>query len=328
MVVSEAVSRANNGSLNDAVIGTGPFKFVEYLPQTRMVLEKNVNFWGLDEAGTTLPYLDGVTFQFYPEPAARTTAIQTGNADWIEYVPAADAAILEADSNVNIVGGLSSNFRSLYLNVTRPPLDNPMVRQALSYAIDEQAIVDIALFGAGGVAASGTTVPNGNFHAVEASPYGGQDLEKARALLEEAGYGDGFSFDLYVTSTYDFLRTPAEIIQANLAEVGVTANIVAEDWSIYLPTVQAFDFDATILGESGQSDPDDFLYDVFHTGGGGNFGEYSSPVLDVLLEEGRRASDQDECKQIYLDAQNLILDEAPHVFLFHSAQYEALRTNV
>lgn len=328
VIVSEAVTMANEGDLNGAVIGTGPFKFVEYLPQTRLVLEKNVDFWGVDDAGNALPYLDGITFQFYPEAAARTTAVQTGNADWIEYVPASDVAILEADPSVNIVGGLSSNFRSLYLNVTRPPLDNPKVRQALSYAIDEQAVVDIALFGAGGVASTGTTIPNGNFYADEASPYVGQDLEKARALLEEAGFGDGFSFDLYVTSTYDFLRTPAEIIQANLAEIGVTANIVAEDWSIYLPTVQEYNFDATILGESGQSDPDDFLYDVFHTGGGGNFGQYSNPELDALLDEGRRASDQDERKQIYLDAQNLILNEAPHVFLFHSAQYEALRTNV
>ena len=328
VIVSEAVTKANDGDLNNAVVGTGPFKFVEYLPQTRLVLEKNPDFWGTDEAGNALPYLDGLTFQFYPEPAARTTAVQTGNADWIEYVPAADVAILEADPNVNIVGGLSSNFRSLYLNVTRPPLDNPMVRQALSYAVDEQAIVDIALFGAGGVPSTGTTIPNGNFYAAESSPYVGQDLDKARALLGEAGYPDGFSFDLYVTSTYDFLRTPAEIIQANLAEVGVTANIVAEDWSIYLPTVQDHNFDATILGESGQSDPDDFLYDTFHTGGGGNFGEYSNPKLDALLEAGRRASDQDERKQIYSDAQTLILAAAPHVFLFHSAQYEALRTNV
>ena len=328
VVVSETVTKANGGDLNSAVIGTGPFKFVEYLPQTRLVLEKNADFWDTDDAGNALPYLDGITFQFYPEAAARTTAIQTGNADWIEYVPAADVAILEADPSVNVVGGLSANFRSLYLNVTRPPLDNPAVRQALAYAINEQAIVDVALFGTGGVAATGTTIPNGNFYAAESSPYNGQNLEEARRLLEEAGFGDGFSFDLYVTSTYDFLRTPAELIQADLAEIGVAANIVAEDWSIYLPTVQEHNFDATILGESGQSDPDDFLYDTFHTGGGGNFGEYSSPELDALLEEGRRVSDQDARKQIYLDAQNLILDEAPHVFLFHSAQYEALRTNV
>ena len=328
VIVSEAVTTANNGDLNGAVVGTGPFRFVEYLPQTRLVLEKNEDFWGEDAAGNPLPYLDGVTFQFYPEPAARTTAVQTGNADWIEYVPAADVAVLEADPNVEVVGGLSANFRSLYLNVTRPPFDNPLVRQALAYAIDEQAVVDLALFGVGGVAATGTTIPAGNYYAVEASPYVGRDVERARELLTEAGYGDGFDFDLYVTSTYDFLRTPAEIIQANLAEIGVTANIVAEDWSIYLPTVQEGDFDATILGESGQSDPDDFLFDVFHTGGGGNFGEYTSPELDALLEEGRRASSQEERRRIYEEAQALILDEAPHIFLFHSAQYEALQSYV
>ena len=328
VIVSEAVTTANNGDLNGAVVGTGPFRFVEYLPQTRLVLEKNEDFWGEDAAGNPLPYLDGVTFQFYPEPAARTTAVQTGNADWIEYVPAADVAVLEADPNVEVVGGLSANFRSLYLNVTRPPFDNPLVRQALAYAIDEGAVVDLALFGVGGVAATGTTIPAGNYYAVESSPYVGRDVERARELLEEAGYGDGFDFDLYVTSTYDFLRTPAEIIQANLADIGVTANIVAEDWSIYLPTVQEGDFDATILGESGQSDPDDFLFDVFHTGGGGNFGEFTSPELDALLEEGRRASSQEERERIYEEAQALILEEAPHVFLFHSAQYEALQSYV
>ena len=328
VIVSERVASENDNDLNSVVVGTGPFTFVEYLPQTRLVLERYEAFWGTDAEGDALPYLDGVTFQFYPEPAARTTAVQTGNADWIEYVPAADVAILEADPDVQVVGGLSANFRSLYLNATRPPLGDPLVRQAIAYAVDEQAIVDLALFGAGGVAASGTTVPNGNFYAVESSPYVGRDAERARELLEEAGYGDGFSFDLYVTSTYDFLRTPAEIIQANLAEVGVTANIVAEDWSIYLPTVQDFNFDATILGESGQSDPDDFLFDVFHTGGGGNFGEYANPELDALLEEGRRVSSQEERDAVYQEAQALILDEAPHVFLFHSAQYEALQTNV
>ena len=155
VVVSEAVTTANDGDLNGAVVGTGPFRFVEYLPQTRLVLEKNEDFWGEDAAGDPLPYLDGITFQFYPEPAARTTAVQTGNADWIEYVPAADVAVLEADPNVEVVGGLSANFRSLYLNVTRPPFDNPLVRQALAYAIDEQAVVDLALFGVGGVAATG-----------------------------------------------------------------------------------------------------------------------------------------------------------------------------
>lgn len=327
VIVSEATVAAN-GDLQSVVNGTGAFKMVEYLPQTRMVFERNPNWWGVDADGNQLPYLDGITAFFYPDPTARTTAIQTGSVDWIEYVPAPDIDILNADQNVEVVGGLSANFRSLYLNVTVPPFDNVLVRQAVSYAIDEQAVVDLALFGTGGVAATGTTIPASNFYGVEDSPYVGQDVEKARELLAAAGYPDGFTFDLYVTSTYDFLRTPAEIIQANLAEIGVTANIVAEDWSIYLPKVMASDFTVTLLGESGQSDPDDFLYNVFYTDNGGNLSKFSDATLDELLDRGREVTDVNERRAVYQEAQELIFDLAPHVFLFHSAQYEAIRPNV
>jgi peptide/nickel transport system substrate-binding protein len=136
-----------NGDLNEAVVGTGPFRFVEYIPQTRMVLEKNPDYWGTDEEGNRLPYLDGITFTFYPDPTARTTALVTGNVDWIEYVPAADLPALQANPDLTVVGGLSANFRSLYLNPNRPPLDNVAIRQAIAYAIDEQAIVDLACSG-------------------------------------------------------------------------------------------------------------------------------------------------------------------------------------
>lgn len=327
VVVSEATVE-EHGDLQGVVNGTGPFKMVEYLPQTRMVFERNADWWGVDADGNQLPYMDGIIAYFYPDPAARTTAIQTGNVDWIEYVPAPDIDILNADKNVEVVGGLAANFRSLYLNVEVPPFDNVLVRQAFSYAIDEQAVVDLALFGTGGVTATGTTIPASNYYGVADSPYVGRNVEKARELLAEAGYADGFTFDLYVTSTYDFLRTPAEIIQANLAEVGVKANIVAEDWSIYLPKVMDSDFTVTLLGESGQSDPDDFLYNVFYTDNGGNLSKFSDERLDALLDLGRQVSDVDERRAVYQEAQELIFELAPHVFLFHSAQYEAVRPNV
>ena len=327
VIVSEDVV-AENGDLQEVVVGTGPFRFVEYLPQTRMVLERNDEFWGMDADGNQLPFLDGITFQFYPDATARTTAIQTGNADLIEYVPAADVEVLRADPNVEVVGGLSANFRSIYFNVERPPFDDVNVRRAISYAIDEQAVVDLALFGTGGVPATGTTIPASNYYGIETSPYVGRDLEAARAALAESGYPDGFEYDLYVTSTYDFLRTPAEVIQANLADIGITTNIVAEDWTIYLPKALDGDFGATILGESGQSDPDDFLFNVFYTDNGGNLGNFSDPELDALLEQGRQVADQEERRAIYVEAQERILDLAPHVFLFHSSQFEALRTDV
>ena len=95
-----------------------------------------------------------------------------------------------------------------------------------------------------------------------------------------------------------FLRTPAEIIQANLADIGITTNIVAEDWTVYLPKVLEGDFTTTILGNSGLADPDDYLYNVFHTGSSDNFSNFSNPDIDALLEQGRQASDPDERKAI------------------------------
>lgn len=234
-------------------------------------------------------------------------------------MPAADLPALQSNPDLAVVGGLLANFRNLYLNPNRSPLDNVQVRQAIAYAIDEGAIVDLALFGTGGVAVTGTTIPAGSFYAVAGSPYTGQDLERVKTLLAESGFADGFELDLYVTSTYDFLCTPAEVIQADLAQVGIQVNIWAEDWSIYLPTVLEGDFTATILGESGQSNPDDYLYTVFHTDAGGNFSGFSDVELDAMLEGGRRASGEDERKAIYDRAQARILELAPQMFLFHSA---------
>jgi peptide/nickel transport system substrate-binding protein len=319
---------AEHGNLQNVVVGSGPFRFVEYLPQTRLVLERFDDYWGTDADGNELPYLDGITFTFYPDPTARTTAILTGDVDWIEYVPAVDVPTVQADPDVEVVGGLAANYRSLMFNVAREPFDDHRVRQALAHAIDKQAVVDLALFGTGGVVATGTTIPGGNYYAVDSTPYDTPDLERARALLTEAGHPDGFAFDLYVTSTYDFLRDPAEIIQANLAEIGVRANIVLEDWSIYLPTFYARDYAATILGFSGQTDPDAFLHTPFHSASGGNWFNFADETLDELLEAGRREPDPVARREIYLEAQERILELSPMVFLFHSAQYSAQRPQV
>src|SRR5690606_40438267 len=108
----------------------------------------------------------------------------------------ADVEVLQADPNVEVVGGLSANFRSIYFNVERPPFDDVNVRRAIAYAIDEQAIVDLALFGTGGVPATGTTIPASNYYGISDSPYIGRDVEAARAALAASAYPEGFEFDL------------------------------------------------------------------------------------------------------------------------------------
>ena len=309
-------------------VGTGPFVFGEYIPSTRMVLKKNPVYWERDAKGNKLPYLDGITYSYLPDATARSTALRTGTVDWIEYVPAADIATIKRDPKLEVVGGLSANFRSLYFNLKEKPLDDVRVRQAIAYAINPKEVVDVALFGTGGVVAKGTTIPGGGFYSFNDSPYGTPNLEKAKALLKEAGYANGLSLDLKVTSTYDFLRTPAEVLQAQLAKIGVNLKIQAEEWSVYLPNFVSEKYVSTIIGESGQGDPDDYLYNVFHTKGGGNFMNFSDAALDKLLEQGRIVSKQEDRKKIYDQAQERILQLVPMVPLFHSAQYEGIASYV
>jgi peptide/nickel transport system substrate-binding protein len=309
-------------------VGTGPFTFIEYIPSTRMVLRRNPAYWERDAKGVKLPYLDGITFSYLPDATARSTALRTGTVDWIEYVSAADIATIKRDPKLDVVGGLSANYRGLLFNIKEKPLDDVRVRQAIAFAINPKEVVDVALFGAGGVVAKGLTIPGSSFYAFDGSPYGTVNLEKARALLREAGYPNGFNLDLKVTSTFDFLRTPAEVLQAQLAKIGVNLKIQAEEWSVYLPNFTGKKYVSTIIGSSGQSDPDDYLYTPFHTKGGGNFMNFSDPQVDKLLEQGRATAKQDARKKIYDEAQERILQLVPMVPLFHSAQYEGIATYV
>lgn len=326
-IVPREVASQTDG-LNRTPVGTGPFRFVEYIPQTRLVLRKFADYWDRDAQGNRRPYLDEIVFLFFPDPTARTTALRTGAVDWIEYVPAQDVNTLRSDPNVVVTDGTAANFRGVYLNMNFPPLADQRVRQAIAYALDAEEVVDIALFGTGGTVAKGVTIPEGNFYFYP-SPYGTtSNLERARQLMRESGYPNGFEVTLKVTSTYDFLRLPAEIIQAQLQPLNIRVRIVAEDWTVYLPGVLEKNYEMTFLGTSGQSDPDDFLWGNFHTTGGLNLFNLSDPQVDRFLEQGRAESDPARRKQVYDQAQARILELMPVAMLFHSAQYEAHRTYV
>lgn len=199
--------------------------------------------------------------------------------------------------------------------MAQKPLDNPKVRRAIAYVINNQEIVDVALLGVDGLPSPGTVFPNGNSYASPDASYGKPDLEKARALLGEAGFPDGFTLDLKVTSTYDFLRVPAEILQAQLAPVGIKVNINALEWSVFLPDVLAKKYTATILGESGQGDPDDYLYTPFASDSGSNLTNFKDATTDKWLDQGRQMADPAARKTLYVDVKKRLVHLLPMVFL-------------
>ncbi len=323
IVPREVVER--DGDLHTNPMGTGPFRFIGYTPQQRLTLVRNGDYWGFDETGRRLPYVDRIEFVFYPDAIARTTALRTGTVDFIEYVPSSEVRALRADPNVEVLGGPSANFRAIYINCAVAPFNNVKVRQALAWSVNRKEIIDTALFGVGGIEATGSVIPPGNFYALSKNVYDKPDIDRAKRLLAEAGHPGGVDAEFYVTTTYDFLRTPAEVIQAQAARSGFRLRIVAADWSVYLPTVFAKRYVLTLLGTSGQVDPDDYLFNNFRTGDARNYVNFSDPVFDRLVEEGQTVSGEAQRKRIYDQAQMRLQEMVPMVFLFHSTTYEAVR---
>ncbi len=326
IVPKEVVER--DGDLQTNPVGTGPFRFVGYTPQQRLTLVRNGDYWETDATGRRLPYLDRLEFVFFPDAVARATAIRTGTVDFIEYVPSSEVRSLRGDPNVEVLGGPSANFRAIYINNAIAPFNNPKVRQALAWTMNRKEIIDTALFSVGGIEATGSVIPPGNFFALTRNVYNKTDADLAKRLLAEAGHPNGVEADFYVTSTYDFLRTPAEIIQAQAAKAGIRLRIVAADWSVYLPTVFAKRYTLTLLGTSGQTDPDDYLYNNFRTGDARNFVNFSDPTYDKLVEEAQTTANEATRKRLYEQAQVRLQELVPMVMLFHSTTFEAVRKNV
>jgi peptide/nickel transport system substrate-binding protein len=320
-IVPKETVDANGGKMDKVADGTGPFKLVEYVPNTRIRLEKNANYY---VAGK--PYLDGITFQPIPDDTARSTAVRTGAVDLIEYAPPKDLSILKQDSKITVTGDANNNVRFLALNTKVKPFDNVKVRQAIAWAIDRQQVLDAAVNGAGTPLVAGPFVPS--FWPGLQQPIYKQDLAKAKALLAEAGYPNGFTAKLKNTPTYSFLGNAGIVVQEQLKAIGINFEIVSQEWSVFLKDYLSKDFEAAVSGYSGFVDPDRDLSGTYVTGKQNNFMSYSNPEFDKLIEQAASVSDQAQRAKLYQQAQTILATDAPMVFLYAANQYEAMQSYV
>lgn len=320
IVPQETVEK--NGDLNKVVDGTGPFKLKEYVPGQVIRLEKNPDYFRKGQ-----PHLDGIELRPMADETARLTAVRTGELDMILEVPQKDVATLKGDSTVKVVGGPGTWYDYIGINTAKKPFDDPRVRQAMAWAVDRKAIVDVALFGEGTPIKSGP-MPPAHWAYLDQEIYK-RDLTKAKQLLAEAGYPNGFKASIKVGAEYKSQVAVAQVIQSQLKEVGIEIEVKPQEWGLFIDEVtNKKDFDLTILGWLGASDPDGFMFAQFHTGEKWNFYGYSDKQTDDLLEKGRTTLDEGQRKQIYADAQRRVAEQAPYVFLHINNQYEAHRPNV
>ena len=299
-------------------VGTGPFKFVEWKPNDSITVERFEDYWQAD-----LPKLDKIIFRSIPDNATRLNALTAGEIDLADGINPSDGAAIEGNAELQLFERPSMNVGYLGLTVTREPFDNKLVRQAMNHAIDKQSIIDAFFEGRADIAVN--PIPSsisGYNDEIEGYDY---DPEKAKALLEEAGYGDGFEMELWampVPRPYmpDGEKV-AEVIQKNLADIGVTAKIVSHEWATYLDLASKGDADAFMLGWTGDNgDADNFIYALLDEDniGSNNYTYFKNDAMHDLLIEAQTEVDEEKRIELYKEAQEIIHEEAPWVPLAHS----------
>lgn len=321
IIYSRAFVEANNNDVTQVVNGTGPFKLDEYIPNTSVKLSRNENYW---EAG--LPYFDGLEMTIAAEDTARTGLIIQGSADYIEYAPLRDVDTLSANENLKMAGDGNTNIRFLGFNLTREPFSKLEVRQAIHKVVDRTPMIESCVFGHG--TAVETIFPPSFWAALPVEPTA-PDIEGAKQLMATAGFPDGFKTTITSWSEYSFLSNAAIVLQEQLKQIGIDAELVLLDAGTMIDVVYGQkDFDLAVTGTSGYVDPHGVMVENFLTGASGNFVSYSNAEVDALIDQGKVETEVEARAEIYRQIQTILLQDLPWVNFFVANQFEALKTNI
>ena len=308
-------------------VGTGPFRFVDYQTNAAIRFTANADYWG----GT--PKIDNLIFVITTDPATRMQKLQAGECHIAAYPAPADVARLKADPNLTVMEQPGLNVAYLAMNTLAAPFDKVEVRRALNMAIDRKAIVEAVYQGMGQVAQS--VLPpsmwgyNGDVKGYSYDPDG------AKKLLDDAGVKD-LKMKIWampVSRPYmPNARRAAELMQADLAKIGVGVEIVSYEWGEYLKKARDKDRDGAVVlgGTSDNGDPDNLLSYFFSCSGvgGSNNANWCYKPLEDILQKARVSSNKDERTKLYQEAQAIVIDQAPWVPLAHSTVVLPMSKNV
>ncbi|MFZ5677977.1 MAG: ABC transporter substrate-binding protein [Pseudomonadota bacterium] len=301
--------------LNSKPVGSGPFKFVSYEPRSMVKFARNEDFY---EAGK--PYVDALEFHLIADITALTNAVISGNINFSNEIPPKDWQTVSATPGLVGLTLEGSRYYWLLMNNTVAPLDNPKVRQAIAHAIDRSAIVAGVFFGQA-VPFKGGVIPEWSWGYAGIDYFTpGANPEKAKALLAEAGHADGFATSITMASSFPAMVAMAPIIQANLAAVGIKAEIKTMEIPRYWDEVWGpSKFDMTSMyWVSPLADPDDFVTNNYACGMAINVQKSCSKAMDEALAKAKSAATQEARKAAYAEQQKLSLEEMPIVPLVNS----------
>lgn len=300
-----------HGNLQRVVVGTGPFKLAEYVPDNYMKLVRNPDYFKSPK-----PYLDSVTFKVIPEQMSLLAGVRSRNLDVAVISDGSVVVQAKRDPSLNVVQVSSLNVRTFGFNVTKKPFNDERVRQAIALALNREHIIAAAEFGFGQV--TGPVPASAKRWALPPSAFTlyTQDIAKAKQLLANAGYPNGFQFSILCSPTYEGGLAVAQVIQSQLKEIGLAPKLEVVEWGTYIDRWVKRDYESIVEVRGGGPDPDRFLYRMLHSTGSVNNFLFKNAELDELLEKGRSEVDDSKRKVVYDAAQKLIVDKSPVMFLY------------
>ncbi len=303
-------------------VGTGPFRFVSRSVQENLVMEKFADYWG------TPAYLDKVTFKIFEDANALMSALSAGSVDMANHLTV-DQVDAVAGDQFNVLEGTMNLVQALYLNNAVEPFDNEQVRQAMCYAVDVDAILALTADGHGAKLGSSIYPAFSKYFDEslnDAYPY---DVEKAKSLLEEAGYGDGFDMTITVPSNYTPHMNVAEVLVEQLAQVGIRATIEPVEWETWLSdTYVGRNFESTVIGFDAATLSAGALLNRWMSDNGSNMINYNNPEYDDVMAQANACTNEEEQTQLYKQAAKILSDTAANVYIQDLADFVLLKNGL
>ena len=313
MMVSPKAATAAGDKFGLHPVCAGPYKFVERVPQDRIVGEKFADYWNKDNV-----HIDRVVFLPISDDTVRLADLKSGGLDLIERASATDIKDIRADPKLRLATALGLGYMGIDIGkgerANNPLGKSAAVRQALDAAIDREAL-DQVVFNGEFVPGDQWVNPE-NFYYQQNFPVPKRDVTKAKALLKQAGVTTPFDVDFMVPKGAE-PQSVAEVIQAMAAEIGINMKIRVTEFATSLKQAEAGEYEAYLLDWSGRSDPDGNLYSFYKCKAPLNYTGLCNADVDKLLDESRVPSDRALRKAIYEKLTRLLLDDAPIIYLYH-----------
>jgi peptide/nickel transport system substrate-binding protein len=305
--------------LQTTMVGTGPFRLETYTQDVETVMAANPDFW---EEG--VPRLAGLTYRILPDEASRLAAVRTGEINLTSLANPAAVSLASREEGVQVVAQEMTDYYLLGFNTQEAPLDDVRVRQAISLSVDRQALLDAVFFGEGRV--TGPIVPTLGDWAlpVDEFPLYTPDPARAAELLAEAGLEAGFELSIMASPLYPEFISIALVLQSQLQAAGITVVLDQVEWGTFIERWRERDFASFVSFNGSGNDPDRALFPAFSTDGSVNAFQFSDPEVDRLLQEARSTFDVARRRETYQEAERLIVEAAPALFLSTRMAYYAL----